>query len=79
MNRKGLAVGLILLLVGTSIIPTTAQNTKKPSQQHQEEIGCMSVGVDQGIIQEFRMLLIMQVMVTPFLSIVEPTQRLAFI
>ena len=31
MNRKGLAVGLILLFVGTSAIPLTAQNIGKPS------------------------------------------------
>jgi hypothetical protein len=32
LNRKGLAVGLILLLIGTSFIPISAQNTKKSSQ-----------------------------------------------
>lgn len=30
MNRKILAVGIILLFVGTSIIPTIAQNTEEP-------------------------------------------------
>jgi len=30
MNRKGLAVGLILLLIGTSVIPITAQDAEKP-------------------------------------------------
>lgn len=30
MNRKGFSVGLILLLIGTSIIPITAQDTEKP-------------------------------------------------
>jgi hypothetical protein len=29
--RKGLAVGIILLFVATAIIPSTAQNTNKPS------------------------------------------------
>jgi len=29
--RKGLALGIILLFVGTAIIPSTAQNTNKPS------------------------------------------------
>ena len=29
---KGLAVGLILLLIGTSVIPITAQDTEKLSQ-----------------------------------------------
>jgi len=29
--RKGLAVGIILLFVGTCIIPSTAQNIEKPS------------------------------------------------
>jgi parallel beta-helix repeat protein len=32
MNRKGLAVGLILLLIGISVFPITAQNIKKSSQ-----------------------------------------------
>jgi parallel beta-helix repeat protein len=32
MKRKGLAVGIILLFVGTCIIPSTAQNIEKPSQ-----------------------------------------------
>ncbi len=32
MNRKGFAVGLILLLIGTSIFPITAQNIEKSSQ-----------------------------------------------
>lgn len=32
MNRKGLAVGLILLLIGTSVFPITAQNIEKSSQ-----------------------------------------------
>ncbi len=31
MNRKGLVIGLILLFIGTSIIPSTAQNIEKPS------------------------------------------------
>ena len=30
MNRKGLVIGLILLFIGTSIIPSTAQNIEKP-------------------------------------------------
>jgi hypothetical protein len=32
LNRKGLAVGLILLLIGTSVFPITAQNIEKSSQ-----------------------------------------------
>jgi len=32
LNRKGLAVGLILLLIGTSVIPAIAQVVEKPSQ-----------------------------------------------
>jgi parallel beta-helix repeat protein len=32
LNRKRLAVGLILLLIGTSVIPITAQKTEKPLQ-----------------------------------------------
>ena len=32
MNRKGLAVLLILILIGTSVFPITAQNIEKPSQ-----------------------------------------------
>lgn len=32
MNRKGFAVGLILLLIGTSVISTTAQDVEKSSQ-----------------------------------------------
>ncbi|MCX6671948.1 MAG: right-handed parallel beta-helix repeat-containing protein, partial [Euryarchaeota archaeon] len=32
MNRKGLAAGLILLLIGISVIPITAQNIEKSSQ-----------------------------------------------
>jgi parallel beta-helix repeat protein len=31
MKRKALAVGIILLFIGTSIIPSTAQNIEKPS------------------------------------------------
>jgi hypothetical protein len=31
LNQKGLAVGLILLLIGTSAIPITAQDIEKPS------------------------------------------------
>ncbi|VVB60495.1 Right handed beta helix region [uncultured archaeon] len=31
MNRKGFAVGIILLFVGTGIIPSTAQDNEKPS------------------------------------------------
>ena len=31
VNRKGLFVGLIFLLIGTSVIQITAQNTEKPS------------------------------------------------
>jgi len=30
--HKGLAVGIILLFIGTCIIPSTAQDTEKPSQ-----------------------------------------------
>jgi parallel beta-helix repeat protein len=30
LNQKGLAVGLILLLIGTSVFPITAQDTEKP-------------------------------------------------
>jgi len=33
MKRKYLAVGIILLFAGASIIPTTAQNGEKPSLQ----------------------------------------------
>jgi hypothetical protein len=32
LNRKGLTVGFILLLIGASIIPITAQDTEKPLQ-----------------------------------------------
>jgi parallel beta-helix repeat protein len=33
LKRKWLAVGIILLFVGTCIVPTTAQNTDKPQSQ----------------------------------------------
>jgi pectin methylesterase-like acyl-CoA thioesterase len=32
LNRKELSIGLILVLIGTSVFPITAQNVEKPSQ-----------------------------------------------
>jgi len=37
MNRKGLAIGFILLLIGISVIPITAQDIENPSGQTSRE------------------------------------------
>ena len=60
MNRnpiigKGLAVGIILLFVGTCIIPATAQDTEEISSSIKRVIGCMLVGVDLGISVSYKM------------------------
>ena len=44
MNRKGLATGLILLLIGTSIIPITAQDIEKSSPQTSSRGNWLYVG-----------------------------------
>jgi hypothetical protein len=67
MIRKWLAVGIILLFVGTSIIPANAQNTEKETSRGWLYVG----GVDLGIRRGFRMRLIMHLMEIQCLSIQE--------